>query len=499
MTEAEQLAYLIGVVRAEVGAVLGHPDPAGIAGDLPFPSLGFDSLTAVELRNRLDNVAGVRLPATLVFDHPTPAALAEYLRTVLQAGAAGSGTGQAGAKADAAGAARAVDFAAETVLPEDIRPEGAVTRVATDPTTVFLTGATGFLGAFVLRDLLRTTTARVRVLVRGADPAEARERLRANLDWYRLAEDIDESRVDIVVGDLARPLLGLDKREFDRLSRETDVVYHVGASVNWILPYEDVKAANVAGTIEVLRLAARHRSVPVHYVSTTGVFSGADSGGAALAPDAPTGPAESLPTGYVQSKWVCEQLIGTARERGLPVSVYRIDVISGDQLNGACQTRDFVWLSLKGILQAGAVPEGMVGPVHLMPVDYVSAAILAMSGREGAAGRTFHLYNPSELTLAEAADHLRSFGYPLGELDRDAWLELVRSDRGNALVPLLDAFELLTADSSGFYPPMDVTDTLDVLAGSGVHCPPVTKQLFGRYVDFFTEVGYFPAPPMTEG
>ncbi|MEU1866659.1 thioester reductase domain-containing protein [Streptomyces gardneri] len=498
MTGAEQLAYLLGVVRAEAGAVLGHPDPAGIAGDQPFPSLGFDSLTAVELRNRLDDVVGGRLPATLVFDHPTPVALAEYLRTVLLEGTTGSGAGRAGAKGEG-GAAHAVDFAAETVLPEDVRPEGVVTRVATEPTMVFLTGATGFLGAFVLRDLLVTTTARVRVLVRGADQADAQERLRANLDWYRIAEEIDESRIDVVVGDLARPLLGLDEGEFDRLSRETDVVYHVGASVNWLHPYEDLKAANVSGTIEVLRLAARHRSVPVHYVSTTGVFSGTDSGGAALAPDAPTGPAESLPTGYVQSKWVCEQLIGTARERGLPVSVYRVDVISGDQRNGACQTRDFVWLSLKGILQAGAVPEGMVGPVHLMPVDYVSAAILTMSGREGAVGRTFHLYNPSELTFAEAAEHLRSFGYPLGELDRDAWLELVRSDRGNALVPLLDAFEMLTADSSGFYPPMDITDTLEVLAGSGVHCPPVTKQLFGRYVDFFTEVGYFPAAPMTEG
>ncbi|MEU2245069.1 thioester reductase domain-containing protein [Streptomyces sp. NPDC018338] len=505
MTAAEQLAYLLGVVRAEAGAVLGHPDPAGIEGDRPFPSLGFDSLTSVELRNRLDDVAGVRLPATLVFDHPTPAALAEYLRSVLQEGTAASDADRTRTKGGAAsggeggGGQRAVDFAAETVLPEDVRPEGAVTRVATDPATAFLTGATGFLGAFVLRDLLRTTTARIRVLVRGADQAEAWERLRANLEWYRIGEEVEESRIDVVVGDLAQPLLGLDEAEFDRLSRETDVVYHVGASVNWLHPYEDLKAANVSGTVDILRLAARHRTVPVHYVSTTGVFSGADSGGVALAPDAPTGPAESLPTGYVQSKWVCEQLIGTARERGMPVSVYRVDVISGDQRNGACQTRDFVWLSLKGILQAGAVPEGMVGPVHLMPVDYVSAAILAMSGKEAAAGRTFHLYNPSELTFAEAADHLRSFGYPLGELERDGWLELVRSDRGNALVPLLDAFEMLTADSSGFYPPMDISDTLEVLAGTGVHCPPVTKQLFGRYVDFFTEVGYFPEAPMSDG
>ncbi len=77
-------------MRAEVAAVLGRSDPGSIEADRAFKELGFDSMIAVELRSRLDERTGMRLPATLAFDHPSAQALAEHLVTLV---APGAGTG----------------------------------------------------------------------------------------------------------------------------------------------------------------------------------------------------------------------------------------------------------------------------------------------------------------------------------------------------------------------------------------------------------------------
>ncbi|MFB9414867.1 type I polyketide synthase, partial [Dactylosporangium matsuzakiense] len=83
LTDADGLRLLTDLVRAQTAGVLGYADPGEVDADQPFKNLGVNSLTAVELRNALTEATGLRLPATLVFDRPTPAAVAEHLRAEL--------------------------------------------------------------------------------------------------------------------------------------------------------------------------------------------------------------------------------------------------------------------------------------------------------------------------------------------------------------------------------------------------------------------------------
>ena len=381
------------------------------------------------------------------------------------------------------------ELLAEAVLDPVIRA-GGPTAVAATPSRIFLTGATGFLGAFLLQELLEQTGAGIHCLVRASTPAEGLLRLRRNLERYELWNEAMSARIVPVLGDLAEPGLGLEAEEFDDLAATVDAIYHNGAMVNLLRPYADLKASNVGGTHEVLRLASRNRPKPVHYVSSVAVFP--FEGGKVRRELDPLDHGESLVGGYAQSKWVAEQLVAQARSRGLPVCVYRPGTITGHSRTGIFSNDSYMNNMIRGCIELGSAPD-IDAPVDMVPVDYVARAIVALSLRPESPATVFHLTNPRPISMSGLIDFMDTFGYTLRRVSYESWRQELLSLGGrfesNALFPF-GAFIAQRAEGSSMGPQYDCEATINALTGTSVVCPEADDTLLRVYFSRYVSSGF---------
>jgi amino acid adenylation domain-containing protein len=193
-----------------------------------FFDLGGHSLSLADLASRLSNMFGFRVPVARLAD---PATLNGHLETVraVRDGHA------AAVQADLPAILRA-----DSVLDEDIKPRTELKMCPLkDAETVLLTGVTGFLGAFLLSDLLENTSAKIICLVRFNDPAQddlpgGIARIRRNLLDFGLWNDSIMERVEILPGNLGRKRFGLSPEAFDELAARVQVIVHAAATVNLV-------------------------------------------------------------------------------------------------------------------------------------------------------------------------------------------------------------------------------------------------------------------------
>ncbi len=196
---------------------------------------------------------------------------------------------------------------------------------------ILLTGGTGFFGPFLLRSLLEQCDDEIYVVVRAQDAAHGRERLReglASLDSSMnssLPEDWTNP-VTPICGDLSQPNLGVSTANWTFLSENIHTIYHNGALVNYLLDYASMRAINVGGTRDLVRLALSRRPKILNHISTTFVFgwSSRDT----LFENDNNQDMELLDFGYSQSKWVSEQIVLNAMRQGLSARVFRPALIT---------------------------------------------------------------------------------------------------------------------------------------------------------------------------
>ncbi|GAA4550928.1 amino acid adenylation domain-containing protein [Amycolatopsis samaneae] len=462
-----------------------------IARDEDFFALGGQSLhttqVAAALRHRLGIAAehGRTLIARLL---ATPT-LAEFATIVaaLEAGTTEPAPGES------------ADFAADSRL-GPLAP--APRRACWPPRTVFLTGGTGFLGVFLVDRLVRAGVERVYCLVRAASDDAATARIAARtrrygLDWTRVRD-----HVTALAGDLATPGLGLGDR-FHHLAARADAIVHNGSHVNFAYPYHALRAPNVQGTREVIRLACTDRVKPLHYISSIAVIAGFGPAGTRhVTEDTPLAHVERICLGYPESKWVAEQLVHAAGDQGLPIAVHRPYEITGARDTGIWNTDTMMCALFRSIAETGIAPDIPL-PLDFVPVDFTADAITHIVLTHRPDGRVYHVTNPRDARLGLLTDRLRARGYRIRDLPYDRWVTRMSArtaaDPDEPMAPYLPMFVEPAADTgisvkemyfAGTFPRFSRNNFDTAIAGTGLHCPPVDANLIDLYLDHFADSGF---------
>jgi len=471
-----------------------------------FFELGGHSILSIQLLSQIKSNFEVDLSVRHVFETGTLRDQAQLIDRVKTQGAAALAT-----------LTQAVDLRAEAVLDETIRATTPWMDTAiAAPSCLLLTGATGFLGAFLLNELLQQTQATIFCLVRAANLTQARNKLQQNLASYNLWQDRFDQRIFPILGDLGKPNLGLSPSQFETLAGQLDGIYHNGALVNFVYSYAALKAVNVLGTQAILRLASEGKVKPVHFISTLSVFSSGDRATKTVIreQDVPEC-CDKLQSGYSQSKWVAERLMAIASERGIPICIYRPGRVTGTGDAGICNTDDFMARMIKGCIQLGCAPEPEDNAfVDMTPVDYVSRSIVYLSQQRDSIGKAFHLVNPNPMRSQQLLSWMvNESGYPLVALPYEQWhtqlTQTVRSSE-HVLFPLLPYFmpaqsttalATLTDEESGIRASPAVADasiscqsTLEALQTTSISCPALNSSLLKTYFSYFARSGFLPEP-----
>lgn len=297
------------------------------------------------------------------------------------------------------------------------------------PNDILLTGCTGFMGSFVLKELLCDTDSNVYCAVRAKDIKQAKARIKTTLQKYKIWKNSYAARIMPLVTDLAESMLGMDEDEWYALSDNISQIIHVAAQTSSGIPYEEIKKTNVTGVKTLLELASIGQKKSFHFVSTLGVFYNPNH--LSMPRVYENDSFEDFPElelGYTQSKWVAERLVEQARSRGITSTIIRMGHVTGDSATGICIVDDSFHRMIQACIKLKATPfKGMLPHMNpqftrfnMVPVDYCAKAVVRISLFHSCLNKNFHIAPPAVPTT-KAFDLIRAEGFPLKRISVEDW------------------------------------------------------------------------------
>lgn len=362
----------------------------------------------------------------------------------------------------------------------------------TYPKNILISGVTGFLGAYLLSELLQKSNAHICCMVRESSETRGIGRIMENLRRYNLWKFEYTNRVAVVLSDLSQPRLGIAPDIYTSLCNSVDVVFMNAAMMNFNTDYRDHRTANVLSTKEFIKLALTGVQKMLFSTSTLGVF---------LFPPKP-GPGEphhpvmyecdefedpfDIAGGYGQSKWASERLVMQALDLLPGGAVFRPARITGCTTTGMAPKNDLFASTLIGMKRLGFYPD-MDFPYDLTPVDYVAKSIVEISLKicndpDKKYERIYHMFNKRTMPFNKlfAEDNLKPL--PLNE-----WRKVLKyaSEDNKELIPLTPFFLSSFWDRSPYWPVFDTSNTDSMISKETKELLKPSQDLLLVYKRYF--------------
>lgn len=467
-------------IKSTIKNVLKMEEDEDIDDNAELHALGIDSLMMLEMKNGIQNMLGTRMTITAaqLKDCTTTELLASKLLDIME-----------GDDEDTKNLPT-LDELKELIredskLPEHITvAEGLTAKSASEIETILLTGATGNLGPYLLRELsLMPKIKKIYCLIRKSGKLSVRERLVNRLENIGLLEEVNMDKVECIQGDIVDHRFGLSDQEYNKLAEDVDAVVHSAVLADhnsryWKAPESKkshVRTVNILGLRRLLSFAVLKNLKHVYYASTLIIVTTANEDGS-LSEDWQDVDAfdeiATLNLGYPLSKHISEQLIKHAISRGVPCKAFRHPAIAGDSRTGRCdfQANHFIlrWLAY---MKLGCMPD-MPAPMFVLPVDQCAKASLEVFLHPNASPDVYNVCQQDsgmDQTLIEVASELNIHVEPVSYQDFIAKMSNETSDNSplaawkktyieekntvveNFSIPITKSLQQYVEDSSNFF------------------------------------------------